>query len=29
MQDAHSFVWLAMLDTINTDLAGKRVLDVG
>ncbi len=29
MQDEHGFVWMAMLDTIHTDLAGKRVLDVG
>ena len=29
MQDAHGFVWQAMLDTIDVDLAGKRVLDAG
>jgi SAM-dependent methyltransferase len=29
MQDAHGFVWKAMLDTIDADLAGKRVLDAG
>lgn len=29
MQDAHGFVWKAMLDTIDVDLAGKRVLDAG
>jgi SAM-dependent methyltransferase len=29
MQDAHGFVWQAMLDTIDIDLAGKRVLDAG
>lgn len=29
MQDEHGFVWKAMLDSIDTDLAGKRVLDVG
>src|ERR1700676_1191831 len=29
MQDEHSFIWRAMLDTIDMDLAGKRVLDVG
>jgi SAM-dependent methyltransferase len=29
MQDAHGFVWKAMLDTIDTDLVGKRVLDAG
>jgi SAM-dependent methyltransferase len=29
MQDEHGFVWQAMLDTIDTDLAGKRVLDAG
>jgi SAM-dependent methyltransferase len=29
MQDDHGFIWKAMLDTIDTDLAGQRVLDVG
>jgi SAM-dependent methyltransferase len=29
MQEDHGFVWEAMLATIDTDLAGKRVLDVG
>ena len=29
MQDAHGFVWKAMLDTVDVDLAGKRVLDAG
>jgi SAM-dependent methyltransferase len=29
MQDEHGFVWQAMLDSIDTDLAGARVLDVG
>jgi SAM-dependent methyltransferase len=29
MQDEHGFVWKAMLDTIDVDLAGKRVLDAG
>ena len=29
MQDEHAFVWRAMLDTIDTDVAGKRVLDAG
>jgi SAM-dependent methyltransferase len=29
MQDEHRFVWKAMLDTIDIDLAGTRVLDVG
>jgi SAM-dependent methyltransferase len=29
MQDEHGFVWKAMLDTIDTDLSGTRVLDVG
>ncbi|MGO9253356.1 MAG: class I SAM-dependent methyltransferase [Mycobacterium sp.] len=29
MQDEHRFVWKAMLDTIDVDLAGTRVLDVG
>jgi SAM-dependent methyltransferase len=29
MQDAHGFIWLAMLDTIDIDLAAKKVLDAG
>jgi SAM-dependent methyltransferase len=29
MQDAHGFVWKAMLDTVDVDLAGTRVLDAG
>src|SRR5207248_6325878 len=29
MQDEHGFIWLAMLETIDVDLAGKRVLDAG
>jgi SAM-dependent methyltransferase len=29
MQDEHGFVWLAMLETIDIDLAGKRALDAG
>ena len=29
MQDEHGFIWKAMLDTIDTDLAGTRVLDAG
>jgi SAM-dependent methyltransferase len=29
MQDEHGFVWNSMLDSIDTDLAGQRVLDVG
>jgi SAM-dependent methyltransferase len=29
MQDEHGFIWQAMLDTIDTELAGKRVLDAG
>ena len=29
MQDEHAFVWRAMLETIDIDLAGKRVLDAG
>ena len=29
MQDDHAFVWKAMLETIDIDLAGKRVLDAG
>jgi SAM-dependent methyltransferase len=29
MQDEHGFVWKAMLDTIDIDLTGRRVLDAG
>jgi SAM-dependent methyltransferase len=29
MQDEHAFIWRAMLETIDVDLAGKRVLDAG
>jgi SAM-dependent methyltransferase len=29
MQDEHGFIWDAMLQTIDVDLAGKRVLDAG
>ena len=29
MQDEHGFIWEAMLDTIDVDLTGKRVLDAG
>jgi SAM-dependent methyltransferase len=29
MQDEHDFIWKSMLDTIDTDLAEKRVLDAG
>jgi SAM-dependent methyltransferase len=29
MQGEHGFVWAAMLDTIDVDLAGKQVLDAG
>jgi SAM-dependent methyltransferase len=29
MQDEHGFIWTAMLDTIDVDLAGVRVLDAG
>jgi SAM-dependent methyltransferase len=29
MQDEHGFVWKAMLETIDVDVAGKRVLDAG
>ena len=29
MQEEHGFVWSAMLDTIDVDLTGKRVLDAG
>jgi SAM-dependent methyltransferase len=29
MQDEHGFIWAAMLDTIDSDLSGRRVLDAG
>jgi hypothetical protein len=29
MQGAHEFVWKATLQTIEVDLRGRRVLDVG
>lgn len=29
MQEGHAFIWRAMLDTIDIDLAGLRVLDIG
>jgi cyclopropane fatty-acyl-phospholipid synthase-like methyltransferase len=29
MQDDHGFIWEALLDTIDVDPAGKRVLDAG
>jgi SAM-dependent methyltransferase len=29
MQDEHGFIWRAMLDTIDVDLTGRRVLDAG
>jgi SAM-dependent methyltransferase len=29
MQDEHEFIWRAMFDTIDMDLAGQRVLDAG
>ena len=29
MQDEHLFIWRALLDTIDVDLGGKRVLDAG
>jgi SAM-dependent methyltransferase len=29
MQDEHGFVWRAMLETVDIDLAGRRALDVG
>jgi SAM-dependent methyltransferase len=29
MQEEHGFIWRAMLDTIDVDLAGRRVLDAG
>src|SRR6516165_4785588 len=29
MQDEHGFIWRAMLDAIDVDLTGRRVLDAG
>ncbi len=29
MQEDHAFIWDAMLDTVDADLAGRRVLDAG
>ena len=29
MQDEHGFIWRAMLDTVDIDLRGLRVLDIG
>jgi SAM-dependent methyltransferase len=29
MQDEHGFIWLAMLEMVDTPLAGQKVLDVG
>lgn len=29
MQDEHGFIWRAMLETVDVDLAGTRVLDIG
>jgi SAM-dependent methyltransferase len=29
IQDEHAFIWEAMLDTIDVDLTGRRVLDAG
>jgi SAM-dependent methyltransferase len=29
MQEDHGFVWRAMLDTVDADLSGRRVLDAG
>jgi SAM-dependent methyltransferase len=29
MQDEHEFIWLAMLEMVDTNLAGRRVLDAG
>jgi SAM-dependent methyltransferase len=29
MQDDHGFIWLAMLDLVDVDLSGSKVLDVG
>ena len=29
MQDEHGFIWRAMLETVDVDLTGRRVLDAG
>ena len=29
MQDGHGFIWLAMLEMIDTPLSGRKVLDIG
>jgi SAM-dependent methyltransferase len=29
MEDEHGFIWKAMLDTVDCDLSGRRVLDAG
>ena len=29
MQDEHGFIWLAILDTVEEDLRGRKVLDAG
>jgi SAM-dependent methyltransferase len=29
MQDEHGFIWLAMLEMVDIDLSGKKVLDAG
>jgi hypothetical protein len=29
MQEEHGFLWRALLDTIDIDLAARRVLDAG
>src|ERR1700761_7607432 len=29
MQDEHGFIWLAMLEMVDTPLSGAKVLDVG
>jgi SAM-dependent methyltransferase len=29
MQDEHGFVWEAMVDAVDSELAGRRVLDIG
>lgn len=29
MQDEHRFIWLAMLELVDADLSGRKVLDVG
>ena len=29
MQDEHGFIWRAMLDMVDADLSGSKVLDAG